>query len=409
MREERASALSELASAQLPSESEEVWRYSRIDELDLSGLAPSPGKREDLPEEIAGPVRSGSWAGVAQSNEGLVVSTGVSDGARSQGVSVASLSSLSEHPGISATHDTDSLATLARAFSPDGVVVEVPEGVRLNEPIVVVHFGAGGDLAWFPQILVHVGAGASAQVVELLASSEAASLCIPRTRLVLDEDAHLDYLGVQRLGGQCWQVGYQSHQLAARAHLSSFYVALGGDYARMRTDSVLGGPEASSELLAAYFAQGNQVLDFRTRQDHAAPRTRSELFFKGAVAGEARSVYTGLIRVRRGAIGSDAFQTNRNLVLSEGSHANSVPNLEIEENDVRCSHASAVGPVDAEQLYYLESRGVPPAQAERLIVLGFFEEVLARLPVRALSGELSGEIGRRVSDVEHLSGAGAGL
>jgi len=121
--------------------------------------------------------------------------------------------------------------------------------------------------------------------------------------------------------------------------------------------------------------------DFRTMQDHVGPKTTSDLLFKGAVEDRARSVYTGLIRVRKGAAGTNAFQTNRNLVLSEGAHANSVPNLEIDESDVSCSHASAVGPIDEEQRYYLESRGIPSEAAERLIVLGFFDDILGRAPV----------------------------
>jgi len=124
--------------------------------------------------------------------------------------------------------------------------------------------------------------------------------------------------------------------------------------------------------------------DFRTLQDHSAPKTTSDLLFKGAVQDEANGVYSGLIRVRRGAAGTNAFQTNRNLVLAEGAMAWSVPNLEIEENDVRCSHASAVGPVDEEQMYYLQSRGIPPEVAERLIVLGFFDDLLAGAPAPAL-------------------------
>ena len=132
---------------------------------------------------------------------------------------------------------------------------------------------------------------------------------------------------------------------------------------------------------------------------HPDPQTTSDLLFKGAVAGTAKSVYTGLIRVRKEAAGTNAFQTNRNLVLSEGAHADSVPNLEIEANDVRCSHASAVGPIDSEQLYYLESRGVPPDIAERLIVLGFFDEVIDRLPVgpfeRELRTDIAGKLDRR--------------
>jgi Fe-S cluster assembly protein SufD len=147
----------------------------------------------------------------------------------------------------------------------------------------------------------------------------------------------------------------------------------------MRTDSILTGQGGRAELLAAFFGDRDQMHDFRTLQEHVAPKTTSDLVFKGAVAGTARSVYTGLIHMRKGAKGANAFQTNRNLVLSEGAHADSVPNLDIEENDVRCSHASAVGPVDTQQRFYLESRGVPGAVAERLIVLGFFAELLERV------------------------------
>ena len=142
------------------------------------------------------------------------------------------------------------------------------------------------------------------------------------------------------------------------------------------------GRGATGDLLSAYFGSGAQTLDFRTFQDHAAPDTTSNLLYLGAVGDSARSIYTGLIRVRSDARGTNAFQTNRNLKLGDDAWAESVPNLEIENNEVRCSHASTVGPVDADQLYYLESRGVPTAAAERLIVTGFFEEVLTALPIR---------------------------
>jgi Fe-S cluster assembly protein SufD len=133
-----------------------------------------------------------------------------------------------------------------------------------------------------------------------------------------------------------------------------------------------------------YFGEGHQMHDFRTIQAHVGPHTRSDLLFKGAVANSSHSVYTGVIRVEKGAVGTNAFQTNRNLVLGEGAHADSVPNLEIEENDVRCSHASAVGPIDEDQRFYLESRGVPTQIADRLITLGFLDEVLVRTPVPAV-------------------------
>ena len=137
--------------------------------------------------------------------------------------------------------------------------------------------------------------------------------------------------------------------------------------------------------------------DFRTLQDHAAPRTNSDLLFKGAVKDTAKSVYTGLIKIRPEAKGSVAFQTNRNLTLSEGAWAESVPNLEIETNDVKCSHASSVGPIDDEQRFYLESRGIEPDIAERLVVLGFFDEVLGQLPVGALAGELRSAVAAKLT------------
>jgi Fe-S cluster assembly protein SufD len=183
-------------------------------------------------------------------------------------------------------------------------------------------------------------------------------------------------------------VALQRAHLGRDATLRSSQVALGGDYARLRSESLLAGSGAESDLLAVYFGDGHQMLDFRTLQDHAAPRTRSDLLFKGAVEDTAQSVYSGLIHIRREAQRSRAFQTNRNLVLTEGAEAKSVPNLEIEADDVQCSHASTVGPIDEDQLYYLATRGVPPAEAERLVVLGFFDDVFDRLPVPSLVAPL---------------------
>jgi Fe-S cluster assembly protein SufD len=188
--------------------------------------------------------------------------------------------------------------------------------------------------------------------------------------------------------------------VGADASFTAGMVALGGDYARLAIDSTLAGRGASGELLAVSFGEGNQMHDFRTLEDHVAPNTTSNMLFKGAVEDHSRAVYTGLIHIGKGAKGSRAFQTNRNVKLSEGAWAESVPNLEIENNDVKCSHASAVGPVDEEQLFYLESRGVPTPVAERLVVLGFFEEVLERLPasdaVPAVRFELAAKLDRRV-------------
>ena len=181
------------------------------------------------------------------------------------------------------------------------------------------------------------------------------------TELQVADGASLAY--VSRPGARdapTWQLAHQASTIGADATLASFAVALGGSYARLRTDSALAGESGTSKLRAAFIGRDDQMLDFRTLQDHLAPRTTSDLLFMGAVADTSHSVYSGLIRVRRGAVKSDAMQTNHNLVLDEGAHADSVPNLDIEENDVKCSHGSTVGPVDEDQRYYLESRGVEP-------------------------------------------------
>ncbi len=248
----------------------------------------------------------------------------------------------------------------------------------------------------FPRLIVEAGRGSEVTVVERFVSDDARALVVPVTELHTDDGASLRYLGVNQLGPRVWQI---AHQIArgerdSRSLLAT--VALGGYYARVRTDARLDGIGATGDQIAAYFGDGDQMHDFRTLQDHAAPKTTSNLLFKGAVQDHARSVYTGLIRVRKEAPGTNAFQTNRNLKLSEGAWADSVPNLEIENNDVRCSHASAVGPIDADQRFYLESRGVRPATAERLIVLGFFDEVLEQLPAPYLVPELRAAIATKL-------------
>jgi Fe-S cluster assembly protein SufD len=182
-----------------------------------------------------------------------------------------------------------------------------------------------------------------------------------------------------------WQLGLQVSQLGAESTLRTSSAGFGGDYARLRTDCRMVGRGATGELDAVYFGEAAQTLDFRTFQTHVAPDCTSNLLYKGAGGGVSRSVYTGLIRVGKDARGTNAFQTNRNVKLSDGAWAESIPNLVIENNDVRCSHASAVGPIDEEQRFYLESRGVPTDVAERLIVTGFFDEVLTRLPVPGLA------------------------
>jgi len=238
-------------------------------------------------------------------------------------------------------------------------------------------------------VVVDAGEDSEVTVLERFVSADGVrALVVPVVELRAGPAARLRYLAVNDLGLDTWLIGHQVAEGGRDSSTLLSTVALGGDYARVRTEGRLVGPGAQGNQVAVYFGEGGQMHDFRTLQHHVAPRTTSELLFKGAVEGHSRSVYTGLIRIGKDAKGSNAFQTNRNLKLSDGAWAESVPNLDIENNDVRCSHASTVGPIDAEQAFYLASRGVPPTVAERLIVLGFFDEVIDRLPVPALGPAL---------------------
>lgn len=295
--------------------------------------------------------------------------------------------------------DPDVFATLNRAFGADPVLVVVPRGAQLAEPLAIHNHLAGAGAAGFPQLQVVVGEGASAAIVERTTSSDDAVLTVPLTTLTVERGGRLDLVSVQQLGAAAWQLGSLVATVGQEANLRVGLVGLGGEYARLRTDCTLAGRGANGDLLAAYFGDGDQTLDFRTFQHHDAPDTTSNLLFKGAVGGRSRSVYTGLIRVDKEARGTNAFQTNRNVKLSDDAWAESVPNLEIETNDVRCSHASTVGPVDPEQRFYLESRGVPPLAADRLIVAGFFHEVVRELAVGGVDAEITAAINAKLDRV----------
>ncbi len=296
-----------------------------------------------------------------------------------------------------ATEAHDVFGLLNDAFSIDPVALVVPRGVVVEQPILVVDWVDHEGIATFPRLVVKVGEDAEVEVLEYKGGGSAAALTVPVTELDVDQAGRLRYLDVQLRGQATWQIGNQVSTVGKDANLVAAQAALGGDYARTRADCRLAGRGASGDLVAVYLGEGDQTLDFRTFQDHAAPDTTSNLLFKGAVGGHSRSVYTGLIRVRPEGRGTNAFQTNRTVKLSEHAWAESVPNLEIENNDVHCSHASTVGPIDEEQRFYLESRGVPPQVAERLVVEGFLLEALTQMPVAEAASAVWAEIASRLA------------
>jgi Fe-S cluster assembly protein SufD len=273
----------------------------------------------------------------------------------------------------------------------------VPAGRTVDEPILIDHTITRDGTACFPRLIVLAGPDSDVTVVERFRSPDGIrALVVPVAEVHAPQAARVRYVAVNELGAATWSIGHQVAEGDRDSSTMLATVALGGDYARVRTDARLVGQGATARQIAVYFGEADQMHDVRTLQHHIAPKTTSDLLFKGAVQGHSKSVYTGLIKIGKEARGANAFQTNRNIKLSEGAWAESVPNLDIETNDVRCSHASAVGPIDEDQRFYLESRGVPPSVAERLIVLGFFDEVIEQLPVPALADELRGLVAAKL-------------
>jgi Fe-S cluster assembly protein SufD len=424
--ERRLDALASLAASPPPALDEDLWRYSRISELDLEQYVPSgtdaavelpPALEVDAwPQSAALLGHVGERSGLAVVVDGVPVCLELSSAASATGTSLGSVlddprgsevldqvTRLNSASGAE-EHASDVFDHLGDAFLRDAAVLSVPARVRIDHPIVIVHLlgsRPSGEAApaVFVRTVIEIGEAAEATVIELFVSGDGSLLAVPTVDIAVGDAAILSYNAIQQLGAGAWQLGHQRIRAGRDSRIRTFTASLGGEYARFRTESVLAGQGGNAELLAAYLGDGTQMHDFRTLQEHDAPRTTSNLVFKGAVGGTARSVYSGLIRMRHGAKGADAFQTNRNLVLSDGAHADSVPNLDIEENDVRCSHASTVGQIDREQRFYLESRGVPPAVAERLILLGFFEDLWARVAAPGIRAHLAAAVAARLDSV----------
>ncbi len=422
----RTAAAEAFASSVMPTEKDEVWRYSRIDQLDLdrfqpSGTVPVDAHNDPGPspsDRIHSLVDSlGARSGLMVTINGVLATVASSADDRLLTLGRATEQDDMESLLGSVISEPRDFVLLNDAFAVDPLVVDIAAHAVIDDPIVIVHVVTGGGAeAVFPRTVVRSGAASEAGVVEIVVDVDTGLLAdlpsgtgssgpdrtprssehlvVPVTEIDVADGARLAYVSVQSLGPDTWQLAHQASTIGTESTLRSFAVALGGSYARLRTDSALQGESGTSLLRAAFIGRDDQMLDFRTLQDHLAPRTTSDLLFMGAVADRSHSVYSGLIRVRRGAVRSDAMQTNHNLVLDEGAHADSVPNLDIEENDVRCSHGSTVGPVDEDQRYYLESRGIEPDVAERLIVAGFFENIAEQVPIAGTRSM----IGRALAD-----------
>ena len=376
----RAELLERYRALPLPTKADEHWRFT-----DLQGFDPDAYATNGSTAVAVAPTMLEIEAdGIAHVFEGGVEIERAPDG--------ITFAPLEDHPLLGSLVGTDEkFAAHNAALWKHGLLVHVPRGVVLERPLYVriVNSVAAGSLFW--RLLVVADPESRFTLIEEYASSdsELESYSNAVVEIVVGQAAKVEYVSVQNLSRATWHFASHHAKVDRDAELDWVAGGFGSAKGKVRIQNDLAGPGATSRVTGAYFADGTQHLDYDTFQEHIAPNTTSDFAFKGALRDEARAVWRGMIRVERDAQKTNAYQENRNLLLSKTAHADSIPGLEILANDVRRTHGATLGQVDREQLFYLMARGLSRSQAERLIVRGFFQDVLDRVelePVREALG-----------------------
>ena len=383
--ERRTQAYDIFEKLDMPDPKGEEWRYVDVRRFDFEAFEPPAATEFTAPE--------------------------VSPELAAKGVVVADfVTAAAEHPDLLREHfftevplEEHKFTALHGAFHSEGVLVYVPRGVEVELPFEVVRNVASGSSA-FPHTTIVVEENATLTFVDRFASEElsAPALCASVVEVEARRGATVNYISLQEWGRQVHHFQTQRFTADRDATVRSLAVNLGSVFARTQVESVLRGEGAFSEMLGLYFADRDQHFAQRTLQSHNEQHGTSDLLYKGALKEHSRSEYSGLIKVLKGAQGTDAYQANRNIVLSEEAMARSIPQLEIEANEVRCTHGATVAPVEEEHLFYLMSRGIDRITAQKLVVFGFFTDVLDRIRVPKVREELSEAISRKVEGDQRL-------
>jgi Fe-S cluster assembly protein SufD len=376
----RAELLERYQAIPFPSTRDEPWRFTDLRGFDPEsfngGVAQSP--------EAAVPMLDVEVSGLAfMSADGITIER-APEGVRFE--------PLTDHEllGTLVGADEKFAAHNAAAWE-HGLLIHVPKGVELAQPLYVRVANPRDGGARFWRLLVVAEEGSRFSVIEELAGAtdETAGYSNAVAEIFVEQSAKVEYVSLQNLARDTWHFASHRARVGRDAELDWVAGGFGSRKGKVRIENDLAGQGATSRVTGAYFADGRQHLDFDTFQSHQAPDTTSDFAFKGALRDRATAVWRGMIKVEKEAQKTNAYQENRNLLLSPRAHADSIPGLEIEANDVRCTHGATVGQVDREQLFYLMARGLSRSEAERLIVRGFFADVLDRIelePVREALG-----------------------
>jgi Fe-S cluster assembly protein SufD len=362
------------------------WEFTDISGLDLGSYPPAL----DAPVSIEAP-RLFDLAPPDDLPEGVIVST---------------IDSAAEtHPGLIERHlgsivrGQDLFVARNSARFKGGAFVYVPSGVVVEQPIVMTAIHTEPGTEFDRRTLIVLEPGAQAEVWEqyLSADGDLEGVFNVVTELSVGDNARLRYVCGQSLSERAWIFGAQRADVGRDAYLDWVALGFGSTNGRVRMETRLSGEGAEARVTGAYASHGRQHIDFDTTQEHAAPNTTSDLAFRGVLQGRSSAVWKGNIIVDPGAQKTDAFQESRNLLLGKRAHADAIPGLEIQANDVRCTHAAAVAQVDPEQLFYLRSRGLREDVAKRLVIEGFLAALVERFQEGPARQQLAAALDRRLA------------
>ncbi len=394
----KRAAYERFASLPMPKRTNEGWRFSNLSTLTLDGF--------EVGRSVSSKPSASPFAGIAAASLTFVNNTftartaPATEVAAQHGVVFDTLqNALLKHGDLIKAHllaqpsklGSDKFAALHEAFLEDGAFVHVPKGVDAKLPFSVFHYAAGPGAAVFPHTLVVAEENSKVTVADFFRSKDAhdAHFACGGNDLYVGHGAQVTYIAIQDWSRQTLSFQFNATVARRDAKVLSLNLHAGARQARHESFSQLQAPGAHSEMLALTVAHGTQEFDQRTLQIHQAPNTSSNLLYKNALLDQAKTIFSGLIVVDPDAQKTDAYQSNRNLMLSDEAEANSLPGLEIQANDVRCTHGATSARIDAEQEFYLEARGIRPAQAQELLVFGFFEEVLGKIENQELHDTLA--------------------
>lgn len=412
MLERRMKAFQIFEALPMPSRTDEEWRRTDIRKLkleDLQTYAPSSGTGLASPLGLEG----GAYGGEVSQDNSETTGQELAANVAEAGVIFCSLDDAVRLHGDlvreffmsrAVQPDSGKFAALNGAFWSGGVFVYVPKGVDVALPLRSLYGISAGGFVGSGHSLIVVEAGARLTYVEEYASQglTGQSLSAGVIEAFVGQEAHLTLVTVQEYLGGVYDLNTQRALLDRDSSLDWLVIGLGDGLTKSNIDVALQGPGARTQMLGILWGYGRQHTDYHTLQDHQAPNCTSDLLYKGALTDESVSVFSGRIRVEKGAHRTDSYQANRTVILSDKAASFPSPNLEIEANDVRCTHGASIGKVDAEQLFYLMSRGLSRDLATKMIVEGFFEEVLQREPAAAIRDNLRDSIRQKIEQQSSL-------